>query len=193
MKEIFQQIWDLAWPYQDKRDDKGHAESSLNFANRLVGLEKGNEDVVIPAVILHDVGWSQLPRKRRFLIFKKNTTEEEKLPVRLQHQKESVRLAGDILSKVDYPPDLTEKILEIISQHDTREGFISRDEGLARDADKLWRFSKTGYQVGVARGYDTGQVRYDRFKAELNKPDYFFSEAAKRIASEELELRKKQG
>lgn len=190
MKEIFQRIWELAWPYQDKRDDTGHAEVTLEYAELLVGLEQGDEAIMIPAIILHDIGWGQLPREKRLLVFKKNTTEEEKLSPRLHHQKESVRLAGDILIKVDYPTDLTEKILEIISQHDSRQGFISRDEGLVRDADKLWRFSKTGYEVGIARGYDTGQARLDRFKAELNKPDFFFSETAKRIASEELELRK---
>ncbi len=192
MKEIFQQIWELALPYQDKRDDKGHAEIALDYGEMLVGLEKGDEAIVIPAIILHDVGWSQLPRKRRLLIFHKDTTEEEKIPLRLHHQQESVRLAGDILIKVDYPGDLTEKILEIISGHDTRQGFISRDEGLVRDADKLYRFSKTGYETGAARGHLTAQAREEKFEADINKPDYFFSETAKRIASEELELRKKQ-
>ncbi len=141
MEEIFQRIWELALPYQDKRDDSGHTEIALDFANRLVKLENGNEAIVIPATILHDIGWSQLPRSKRLLIFNRNASDEEKKAVRVWHQDEGIELAREILAKVDYPKDLTEKILEIISGHDTRQGFISRDEGLVRDADKLYRFS----------------------------------------------------
>ena len=64
MKEIFEKIWELALPYQDKRDDSGHAATSLKYALQLVELENGDEDVIIPAIILHDVGWSQLVKER---------------------------------------------------------------------------------------------------------------------------------
>ena len=53
MKEVFNKIWELALPYQDKRDDPGHAEVALRYATELVNLEKGNEDVVIPAMVYY--------------------------------------------------------------------------------------------------------------------------------------------
>jgi len=40
---------------------------------------------------------------------------------------------------------LVPEILEIISHTDTRKGFISKNEGLVRDADKLWRTSQRGF------------------------------------------------
>jgi HD superfamily phosphohydrolase YqeK len=193
MKELFQRIWELALPYQDKRDDMGHTEIALNYAQKLVELENGNEDVVIPAIILHDIGWSQMPRERRFLFFDKNAEETEKLSVKLEHQIAGVELARDILNKVDYPADLKEEILEIISQHDTRQGFISRNEGLVRDADKLWRYSRVGFEVDVVRFKTTRKLLCEKWEANRQDPDYFYSESARQIALEELKSRKKPG
>ena len=74
MKDIFNKIWELALPYQDKREDSGHAATSLQYAQKLVELENADEDVVIPAVILHDVGWSQLPEKRRMTLLAESSS-----------------------------------------------------------------------------------------------------------------------
>ena len=191
MKEIFQRIWELALPCQDKRNDSGHAEIALGYAERLVKLEKGNGDVVIPAVILHDIGWSRLPKDKSLSIFKRSTRQEERRSIQLEHQIAGVELARDILSKVDYPADLTEAILEIISEHDTRRGFISRDEGLVRDADKLWRYSRAGFETDVMRYGTTREALCQRWEANIKDPDYFYSESARQIALEELELRKR--
>ena len=190
MKEIFNQIWDIALPYQDQRDDTGHAETSLKYAQELVEKENGNEDVVIPAIILHDIGWSQLIKGRRILVFARGAREEDKQEVQLEHQNESVKLASDVLRKVNYPEDLTREILEIISQHDTRKGFISKNEGLVRDADKLWRTSREGVAAANSRSVSHDIPDWKKLEENMNKPDYFFSETARKMAFKELELRK---
>lgn len=191
MKDIFQQIWELALPYQDKRNDKGHAETTLDYAKTLVCLENGNDDIVIPAIILHDIGWSRLPQAKRLLIFKIDATEEEKQTVRLRHQSAGVKLAREILSKVDYPADLTGEILEIISEHDTREGFISKNEGLVRDADKLWRFSEAGFEANATRYEHKREFLFTRMEAYIQNPTFFYSQASRQMAIKELALRKK--
>ena len=191
MKEIFQRIWELALPYQDKRDDRGHAETTLDYAKTLVNAENGDEDIVIPAIILHDIGWSQLPRSKRLLIFDRNAKEEEILSVRLQHQREGGKLAREILSEVGYPADMTEEILEIISEHDTREGFISKNEGLVRDADKLWRFSKGGFEADARRYKGARKFPFGILENSLQNPNFLYSKTARQIALEELALRRK--
>ncbi len=191
MKEILQRIWELAWPYQDKRGDKGHAEISLDYAKTLVRLENGDGDIVIPAIILHDIGWSQLPRAKRFLIFDGNAREEEKISARLQHESAGAELAGDILSKVGYPADLTEEILEIVAEHDTREEYISINEGLVSDADKLWRFCKVGFKVDTRRYKLRPEMLFRKLEADLKNPAFFYSGTARQMAYEELESRGK--
>ena len=192
MKEIFNKIWELALPYQDKRDDAGHAETSLKYALKLVELEKGHDDVVIPAVILHDVGWSQLPEKRRMKVFDSGAREEERREVVYEHQIEGVKLALKILREVNYPPEPTDEILDIISQHDTRKGFISKNEGIVRDADKLWRTSIEGFAASEARAKKQEAQRFKQIKKGLKKEDYLYSETARRMALADLEHWEKQ-
>jgi HD superfamily phosphodiesterase len=193
MKDIFKQIWELALPYQDKRDDSGHAATSLRYAQQLVELENGNEDVIIPSIILHDIGWSHLVKERRMLIFDRDSSKIVKHEVQLEHQNEGVKLAGEILRKVYYPEELIKEILEIISEHDTREGFISRNEGLVRDADKLWRTSEEGFAAAESRikasGKPRDQASWEKMDEDLHKPGYFYSEKARQIANADYKLR----
>jgi len=193
MKEVFNKIWGLALPYQDKRDDPGHAEVTLRYAIELVALEKGDEDIVIPAIILHDVGYSQLPKERRLLVFNRDARDQDRRAVVFEHQIESIKLAAKILRQVDYPDELTDEILDIISQHDTREGFISKNEGIVRDADKLWRTSKERYAVAEARPKPTEEERLKKFEEDINKPNYFYSETAKRTALADYKLNMQRG
>lgn len=192
MKELSNKIWELALPYQDKREDVGHAETSLKYACKLVTLENGNEDVVIPAIILHDVGWSQLPEERRMMVFDPGAKEEDRREVVYEHQIEGIKLALKILREVNYPPELTDEILDIISQHDTRKGFISKNEGIVRDADKLWRTSKEGFTVSEARAKKREAQRFKLLEKGLNKADYLYSETARQMALADLEYWERQ-
>ncbi len=192
MKEIFENIWQLALPYQDQRDDPGHAEVTLQYAMSLVASEAGDEEIVIPAMILHDVGYSQLSKERRVSVFDKFKTDQQRREVQIEHQNAGVILAKGLLVKVEYPFALVPEILEIISQHDTRKGFISKNEGLVRDSDKLWRFSRRGFEADFGRTRSRLEERCKDLEANIDKPDYFYSERAKQIAREELKARKSE-
>jgi hypothetical protein len=97
-----------------------------------------------------------------------------------------------ILREVDYPSELTDEILEIISQHDTRKGFISKNEGIVRDADKLWRTSKEGFTISEARAKKREAQRFKLLKEGLNKEDYLYSETARQIALTDIKYWEKQ-
>jgi len=196
MKEVFNRIWELALPYQDKRDDPGHAEITTRYARELVELENGDEDIIIPAIMMHDIGYSQLTKERRLKVFDKDLSKEERRKVQMEHQNESVKLARDILARVNYPEEQVKEILEIISQHDTREGFISKNEGLVRDPDKLWRTSREGYAASEARrkagDKPPDESRWKKAEEDINKPGYFYSDRARQMALAELKLRKQE-
>ncbi len=179
-------------PLQDQRDDPGHAAVTLRYATVLLESEGGDEDVVVPAIILHDIGYSQLSKERRLTVFDRSKTDEQRRAVQLEHQAAGVILAKGLLVKLEYHRDLVPEILEIISQHDTRKGFISKNEGLVRDSDKLWRFSKEAFEVGKRRPRTGSDTRLKDLEADIDKPGHFYSERARQIAREQLEARKKQ-
>ena len=93
MNDKFRIIWEMALPYQDKRDDKGHAEVTTQYARLLVELEGGDKDIIIPAMILHDIGWSTVPREEWMVIFNPDATQDEKTAIQLKHQSAGVKLA----------------------------------------------------------------------------------------------------
>jgi HD superfamily phosphodiesterase len=193
MKEVFQNIWDLASPYQSKPEFRNHAKIVLEFAQVLVKIKKAKADIIIPAAILHDIGWSKVSEEERSVIFnKKKKYGKEYFAVRHKHQDAGVKLASQILAQVKYPKKLIESILEIISQHDTRKGFLSEEDGLMRDADKLSRFSKIEFWKDVKKNEYTPQQLYDRLKKHLDEEHFFYSEEAKELARKELCDRKKE-
>nr|WP_321514126.1 HD domain-containing protein [uncultured Pseudodesulfovibrio sp.] len=192
MNKIHTAIWNTALPYQDKRDDAGHAFITLEFAKQLVDLEQGNKDVVLPAIILHDTGWSQLSRAEWQVVFSSEKTPEDEMTVRLRHQEEGVKIARQVLHQVNYPEHLIVDILEIIAEHDTRQGFISKDEGLVRDADKLWRFSKTGFDADVERFNFPPQSLHDRIHPQIASDGFFYCETSRELAYLELQRRQRE-
>ncbi len=204
MKQIFKKIWKAALPYNDFRDDKGHAEIVTKYATELLKKSDADPDVVIPSAIMHDIGWSQLTTEEIFVIFDKEQRKLREPEVRKKHQDEGVKIARKILNDLNYDQEKTKHVLEIISEHDTREGFYSREDGIMRDADKLWRYSKTGFWADVKRGFAASRTKRESKKLihatellqrrnfEIDKKNFFYSEEAKKIARFELKQRKSE-
>lgn len=87
MKEIFKKIWNLALPYQDKRDDEGHAEFVLKTAVELIKLENADENIVIPSAILHDIGWSKVPKEEAMNNFGNKLDDKARIELQKKHEK----------------------------------------------------------------------------------------------------------
>ena len=190
IKEEFVKIWDMALPYQDKRDDKGHARIVTEYTIKLCSIENAEDKIVVPAAILHDIGWSQLSKKDRFVIFRPDKTPEMEYAVRIKHQDEGVKLAEKILNKVGYPSIFLKSILEIISQHDTRKNFLSNEDGAMRDADKLWRYTKVGFDADLRSRECSFEFYYKRLEDFIGKENFFYFDSARDIAMKELMDRK---
>jgi HD superfamily phosphodiesterase len=192
MKKIFQEIWKLSSEYQEQ-DSNNHVTSVLAFARKLVKIKNANADIIIPSAILHDIGWSQVSEEVHNIIHdKRKKNSKEYFSARFKHQDEGVKLARQILNKINYSKELIEPILEIISQHDTRKEFISEEEGLTRDADKLSRYSKPEFWREVKISNYTAEQLYERLKKRIDETNFFYSKEAKQLAREEIENRKKE-
>lgn len=190
MKDKYKKIWELALPYQDKRKDNGHAQIVTEYTFKLCQIEKANDIIAVPAAILHDIGWSKLSQEERMSIFGSKITPEAEYDIRIKHQQESAKMAKKILNAVKYPMVYFKDILEIISQHDTREGFVSSEDGAMRDADKLWRYSQAGFQADIDRNNFTFDFLYNKMLKNIDRKNYFCFDSARNIARQELENRR---
>ena len=183
LKEIYERIWDLARPYLNTRKNDIHTEIATGFAQALLLQEGGDEDIVIPAIILHDVGWKMVPEDIQSKAFGPNASMPEWNRV---HEVEGARIAGDILRKVDYPEAKILQIQEIIDGHDSRKEAFSVNDGIVKDADKLWRYSEVSVRdVQMMNFGFTFDACVQRLRRNLEP--WFLTKSAKRMAREALE------
>jgi HD superfamily phosphodiesterase len=187
IKPVYQTIFQLAKPYLNTRHNEIHTELSVQYGYRLMEIEGGNECVLVPAIILHDVGWKKVPEALQLKAFGPKASMPELIRV---HEKEGVRIAGDILVKANYDTETTTRILEIIGGHDSRKESISLDDSIVKDSDKLWRYSKEGFNIDNERFEQTYAEGLNRLRKYL--PRWFFTDTANRLAREELQNREEE-
>lgn len=145
MNNTQKQIWQLAKPYLNTRQNDIHTWYCFRFAQRLVSLTpESDAKVVLPAILLHDVGWRTVPEDKQLQSFGPHMIYPE---LRRQHEVEGAKIAREILTQLAYAPGKIEEIATIIDGHDTRQESLSINDALVKDADKLWRYTPFGLQT----------------------------------------------
>lgn len=187
MKPVFKKIRQLAKPFLDTRHNDVHTAISTQIAYELLEREGGDEDIVIPAIILHDTGWKRVPAELHLQAFGPKATRPE---LNRLHEVEGVKIAEDILREINYRADKTKHVLEIIDGHDSRQKPFSLDDMIVKDADKLWRYSKSGFYIDGDRfGLSHGES-LKRLRCYISK--WFFTVTARELATEKLSKRENE-
>lgn len=146
---VYDLIYSKAEPYLDTRRNDVHICLSYDFACRLLAHHPdADEAVVLPAVILHDVGWKMVPEEKQLSAFGPRAKDKKMQRI---HEAEGAKIAKEILSRLDYDKEKIPEILSIIDGHDTRQQALSLNDQLVKDADKLWRFTPVGVDIDHSR------------------------------------------
>ena len=182
---VFKQIYQLAQPYLNTRHNDIHTEMSMQLAYQLLSAEGGQESIVIPAIILHDVGWHKVPAALHLKAFGPKATSPE---INRTHEQEGLKIAEHVLTKVNY--DKEGEILTIIDGHDSRKESLSLNDSLVKDADKLWRYTQIGFDIDNERFEETVAEGLNRLRKYLSR--WFFTDTAYQIAKEELQQRERE-
>ena len=182
MRGIYSQLWELAHPYLQTRHNEEHTKGSYEFAKILVKEEKGDDDIVFPAIILHDVGWSRVPEELHLTAFGPGKLNEE---LRRVHEIEGAKIACEILFKVGYQGSKIKEILSIIEGHDSRLQPLSLNDQLVKDSDKLFRFSPRGFAIDCER-FKIKPYRWYKHLSDVVE-EWLFTTKAKELALEQLQ------
>lgn len=181
-RAIYEEIHRKAEPYWATRKNDLHVPCSYDFAHRLLHCHpSADPDIVLPAVLLHDVGWKMVPEERQRDAFGPEVKDRE---MQRFHESEGVRIAGEILASIDYPQGKTREILSIIDGHDTRKEPLSLNDRLVKDSDKLWRF--TPYCVKIAHRHFGFELKQYIIWLGQRIEEWFFTDEAKAMAREAL-------
>jgi hypothetical protein len=182
--EAEQSMLRLAKPYlAAARDNDVHTRIALEFAFRLLETENGHREIVIPALILHDVGYSMVPTGLMHRAYGPRAEED----VTRIHEREGTKIAAAILHDIRYEAVKTAEILQIIDGHDTRKTALSLNDQIVKDADKLTRYSRN-FWLRAGEFHMTVQELSARLEGFVE--EWFFLAASRKIAREELRLRR---
>ena len=135
-------IWRAAKPWLDVRSNDEHTLISYRLGRALLRAHPEVDDrIVLPAILLHDVGWRVFPEE----LLAKAVGPAAKYPeLQRAHEIESVRIARTELNRLAAPNIDIDRVIAIIDGHDTRPQAHSPEDALMKDADKLWRFTTHG-------------------------------------------------
>jgi len=161
-----------------------HTEISYGFALGLLEAEDGDPAVVIPAVLLHDVGWSRVAEERQLSAFGPNVKDPELTRV---HEREGAAMAAAILRDVGYPEAESRRIVEIVGGHDTRLEALDPSDALVKDADKLFRLSQKGFPIDCARFGLRPALHLAWLEERVER--WFFTATGRRLARDEIAAR----
>jgi HD superfamily phosphodiesterase len=178
---VYREIARKAEKYLDTRHNKLHTDICLQFALRLLRKEGGNPTIVVPAIILHDVGWKAVPEDSQIRGFGPNMSDPD---IQRIHEVEGSKIARNILEELRYDEDKISKICEIVLFHDSRKEGMYLEDSIVKDADKLWRLSHVSMRIDPAR-YNMAISNYLDF-LQKQIETWYLTSGGKKIARQEL-------
>jgi hypothetical protein len=136
-------LWHDARAFLDVRNNDEHTLVAYGVAKALLAaLPDANPDIVLPAILLHDVGWKRIPPDLLLAAIGRNPTRPDLVRA---HEVQGVEIAGAILATHTTPHAAA--ILSIIDGHDTTREARSLEDAVMKDADKGWRTTPHGMRI----------------------------------------------
>lgn len=159
-------IWQAARPYLDVRNNDEHTIVAYAVAQTLLSMiPEADEAVVLPAILLHDVGWKRIPQDLLLDAVGRHPTRRDLV---YEHERHSVVIARGILEQLDLGLD-TEAILHIIDGHDTTHDAKNINDAVLKDADKCWRTTPHGMAI-IRAWYDSSLADYLDMVTTISNP-----------------------
>lgn len=152
MKSVYSRIWRLSMPYYQsgRKTDVLHILWMMDIALMVCKNEQLDDSLLMPLVILHDVGYSGIEEGNPFNI-----------DIRKAHMAEGAKIARVILESVMYPANKIPIIVQYISIHDNwalGDNAIYKKDiilGVFNDLDFIWMATQEGFKaVTEIRGLD---------------------------------------
>ena len=139
----YDKLWNLAKPYYRKGRpmDIEHVQWMIKDGLKVCKKEKIDPDLLIPLIILHDVGYAKTSTKNPY---NKN--------VRKAHMKHGAAIAKELLEKVNYNKAKAKKIIYYVSVHDNwalGKWSVYKDRLLKvfKELDFIWMASPKGFRL----------------------------------------------
>lgn len=144
MKKIYLSMWRLAKPFylKGRPMDVEHVKWMMKEAEAVAKKESLDESILLPLVILHDVGYANVPKGNPF-----------NLDMRRAHMAEGKKIAEKMFAKLKYPQSKAALVAHYVSVHDSwvlgDNEIYNKDKllGAFSDLDFIWMATEKGFQA----------------------------------------------
>ena len=181
-------IWKLAKPYLKKgiiKDFILHTEGVVKATEMILRKKRGDREILIPAAILHDVGWAKVPKELQQVNSRKKKNKKTIIKAHKLHIEYAPGIIYGILNKLEYGRKTINKIVAIVRDHKFRNP-KNINKRILIDADTLGCvFSKQFYSD--AKSYGNSPEENYAIRKKENK---FYTKTAKEIFEREMKNRK---
>jgi len=185
MNKKYQKIWNLAVKYLEKGAKKDfvlHTRGVIEAMQLILKDEAGNPDVLMPAAILHDVGWAGVPKKYQIAKDKKDWVMGLRLHIDL-----APGIIEEILKSLNYKPSVIKEIVEVVKAHKFQKP-RNLNKQILIDADQLSDAFKEQF-YSDAKAYKIKPEKLYGFRIKDNK---FYTKTAENIFAKEMKKREKE-
>lgn len=160
-------LWHDARPYLDVRNNDEHTLVAYGVARALLEqVPEARESVVLPAILLHDVGWKRVPQDLLLQAIGRNPSRPDLVR---DHELYGVEIARGILERHRPEGVEIEAVLAIIDGHDTTRHAKSVEDAVVKDADKGWRVTPHGMKT-ICGWYDWSLADYIDMVTNVSNP-----------------------
>jgi HD superfamily phosphohydrolase YqeK len=160
-------LWEDAKAFLDVRNNDEHTLVAYAVAQQLLKLiPEANESTVLPAILLHDVGWKHVPQE---LLLDAIGRHPKRPDLVRDHEQYGVQIAGEILHRHKPEGVNIDAVLAIIDGHDTTREQRSINDAVVKDADKVWRTTSHGMKV-IRGWYDWSVAEYVEMVSTVSNP-----------------------
>ena len=189
LNPIFPGLVKAATPYLEsgRSFDLQHTFDALEILLDFLEINRElDPDILIPAMIFHDSGWSQVPKNILSASYGDvSATNQGKL----LHQAKGAEIARKVLEKHSYDPEKTAEVSFIVSIHDKPTEYRKHHNALVvAEIDKLVRYLPYLFWILIEEGTQTFEERLQFLENGLNS--WFSIPEFKDRASSLLEQRK---
>lgn len=182
MNKKYQKIWQLALPYLKSGQMKNfvlHTEGVVKAVEMIIKYSnKGDESLLVPAAILHDAGWSKVPKNLQL-----SKDKNEKIKAMKLHIKYAPEIISKVLDQAEYEKGKINKIIEIVKSHKFKNP-KEINKRILIDADNAADAFREQFASDM-KSYNVSRKNLYNFR----KNNKFYTEIAKQIFNEELNKR----
>jgi len=120
--------------------DYEHTLRTIGYARQLLQKEEGDEEIVMPALYMHDIGWSEVDYEDWI---NANPDQKKYAESVADHMRHGAELSKGILESLKYDREKTRIIVSIIAIHDIPEQIFAMwnpSATMVAEADYLDRY-----------------------------------------------------